>query len=169
MRLLITTTFVACALFLNAQIENGCISIDFETFPNESPSSGLILSDQFKDAFGLSFRLEGGGFPVLAQVGGNNAEAFGSAWGNDTPAPGVDIGQFFLTDDGQLSGLTSPPIILDFEIPIDSFAGCILDMDFEEFFIIQALDASGTVILEERIDAGDPGTGDGFSAEFIPT
>ena len=161
MRLLITTTFVACALFLNAQIENGCISIDFETFPNESPSSGLILSDQFKDAFGLSFRLEGGGFPVLAQVGGNNAEAFGSAWGNDTPAPGVDIGQFFLTDDGQLSGLTSPPIILDFEIPIDSFAGCILDMDFEEFFIIQALDASGTVILEERIDAGDPGTGDG--------
>jgi len=161
MKLLITTALVACTLFLNAQVENGCISIDFETFPNETPASGLVLSDQYKDAFGLSFRLEGGGFPVLAQVGGNSAEAFGSAWGNDTPAPGVDIGQFFLTDDGQLSGLTSPAIILDFEIPIDSFAGCILDMDFEEFFIIQALDEFGQVILEERIDAGDPDTGDG--------
>ena len=161
MRTLITTTLIACTLFLNAQVENGCISIDFETFPDETPASGLILSDQYQDAFGLSFRLEGGGFPVLAQVGGDTAEAFGSAWGNDTPAPGVDIGEFFLTDDGQLSGLSSPAIILDFEIPIDSFAGCILDMDFEEFFIIQALDASGTVILEERIEAGDPGTGDG--------
>ena len=161
MRLLFTSTLVACALFLNAQIENGCISIDFESFPNETPVSGLVLSDQYKDAFGLSFRLEGGGFPVLAQVGGDPAEAFGSAWGSDTPAPGVDIGQFFLTDDGQLAGLTSPPIILDFEIPIDSFAGCILDMDFQEFFIIQALDDLGNVILEERIDAGDPGTGDG--------
>jgi hypothetical protein len=161
MKLLSTSILVACALFLNAQIENGCISLDFESFPDETPVSGLVLSDQYKDAFGLSFRLEGGGFPVLAQVGGNVAEAFGSAWGNDTPAPGVDIGQFFLTDDGQLSGLTSPPIILDFEIPIDSFAGCILDMDFQEFFIIQALDEFGQVILEERFDAGDPNTGDG--------
>ena len=161
MRSLSTTIFIAFAFLLNAQVENGCISIDFETFPNDVPVSGLVLSDQYQDAFGLSFRLEGGGFPVLAQVGGNVAEAFGSAWGNDTPAPGVDIGQFFLTDDGQLAGLTSPPMILEFEIPIDSFAGCILDMDFDETFVIQALDASGTVILEEIINAGDPGTGDG--------
>ncbi|MDA8693183.1 T9SS type A sorting domain-containing protein [Saprospiraceae bacterium] len=161
MKLLYTSFLVSCALFLNAQIENGCISLDFETFPNETPVSGLVLSDQFEDAFGLTFRLEGGGFPVLAEVGGDPAEAFGSAFGNDTPAPGNDIGQFFLTDDGQLSGLTSPPIILDFEFPIDSFAGCILDMDFQEFFIIQALDEVGNIILEERFDAGDPNTGDG--------
>jgi len=161
MKLLVTSALIFCALFLNAQIENGCISIDFETIADETPFSGLILSDQFKEEFGLSFRLEGGGFPVLAQVGGDDAEAFGSAWGNDTPNPSVDIGEFFLTDDGQLSGLTSPPIILDFEIPIDSFAGCILDMDFSESFVIQALDQSGAVILEEVIEAGDPGTGDG--------
>ncbi|NNE16452.1 MAG: hypothetical protein HKN51_15835, partial [Saprospiraceae bacterium] len=161
MKLFFISSLVACALLLNAQVENGCISIDFESFPNQTPTAGLVLSDQYKDAFGLSFSLETGGFPVLADVGGAAAEAFGSAWGNDTPRPSVDIGKFFLTDDGQLSGLTSPAIILDFEVPIDSFAGCILDMDFEEFFIIQALDEFGTVILEERIDAGDPGTGDG--------
>ena len=161
MKSLITSILVACTFILNAQVENGCISIDFETVPDGTPVSGVELSDQYKDEFGLSFRLEGGGFPVLADVGGDPAEAFGSQWGNDTPAPGVDIGQFFLTDDGQLAGLTSPPIILDFEIPIDSFAGCILDMDFQEFFIIQALDQSGNIILEERFDAGDPDTGDG--------
>jgi len=158
---LITSILVTCTLVLHAQVENGCISIDFETFPGETPRSGLELSDQYKDDFGLSFRLEGGGFPVLAQVGGDPAEAFGSTWGNDTPAPGVDIGQFFLTDDGQLAGLTSPPIILDFEVPIDSFAGCILDMDFGESFVIQAIDAIGNVILQDTIVAGDPGTGDG--------
>ena len=34
-------------------------------------------------------------------------------------------------------------------------------MDFGEFFIIQALDDNGDIILEERFDAGDPNTGDG--------
>ncbi len=141
-----------------AQIEGGCLFLDFENFSDGV--SGLEISDQFQADFGVTFSLEGGGTPVLATVG-PPTEAFVSVYGNDTPAPGVDVGQFFLTDDGALTGLTSPPLILTFETPIDSFAGCILDMDFGENFLIQAMDIDGNVILEETIRDGDPNTGDG--------
>lgn len=156
--------FVAFLLFADvavAQVENGCIFIDFESIPNTTTlMSGTPISDQYQSSFGLSFSLGDGNVPVLAQVG-SPVEAFGSLWGDDVPAPGVDIGQFFITDDGSLSGLTSAPLILNFSIPIDTFAGCILDVDLSEVFLIEALDASGTVLLSETIRDGDPGTGDG--------
>ena len=97
---------------------------------------------------------------MLAEVGGS-ISAFGSSAGNDTPIPPDAMGRFFLTDDGQLAGLTSPALILDFEIPIDSFAGCIVDIDFGEQFIIHARDEFEQVILADTITDGDPGTGDG--------
>jgi gliding motility-associated-like protein len=138
-----------------------CITIDFESIPNETLFEGLEISEQYRDSFGMYFELETGGVPVLAEVGGFQAAAFASIWGQDTPAPGVDIGQFFLTDDGMLSGLFSPPVIVRFDIPVDTFSGCILDMDLSEIFVIQARDEFDQVILSDTISAGDPGTGDG--------
>jgi len=158
MRYQLTLLFSICSFWAFSQIESGCLYLDFENFSNAA--SGLVISDQFKDDFGVTFSLEGGGAPVLANVG-LPEEAFGSAWGRDTPAPGVDIGEFFLTDDGVLSGITSPPLILTFETPIDSFAGCILDLDLTEEFLIQAMDEDGNVILQSTLRDGDPGTGDG--------
>ena len=117
---------------LSAQDELECITIDFESIPNEVLFEGLEISEQYRDSFGMYFELETGGVPVLAQTGGSPAAAFASFWGQDTPAPGVDIGQFFLTDDGVLSGLFSPPVIVRFDIPVDTFSGCILDMDLSE-------------------------------------
>ncbi len=142
----------------------GCILIDFENVFETTLFEGLEISDQFEEEFGLSFSLEGGGFPVITEVGGSNATAFVSPWGNDQPSPDFAdfIGQYFITDDGQLSGLTSPPLLLDFATPIDSFAGCILDMDFGEVFVIEAFDDMGNLILADSIEAGDPGTGDGL-------
>jgi len=156
--LIILFSFVAFPAF--CQVEAGCIEINFETLPTVTPQDGLTISDQFTEIFGLTFSLQGGGSPVLGRVG-SPATAFGSSWGDDTAVPGADIGQFFLTDDGFLSGLQAIPVILDFEVPIDSFAGCILDMDFDEFFIITALDDSDNIVLADTIRAGDPGTGDG--------
>lgn len=143
-----------------AQVDKGCLSLDFEKIPGSAPMSGLVISDQYKANFGISFRLEDGTLPVLAEVGAPT-EAFSGINGSDTPADGVDIGRFFLTDDGSLSGLSSSPLILDFETPIDSFAGCILDVDWGEKFIIHARDSLQNIILADTIVAGDPGTGDG--------
>ncbi len=148
---------------LTAQDFNGCITIDFETLPDGStPTEGTFISDQYYADFGLTFELEDGTPPVLAEIG-NPTTAFGSAFGNDTPAPNQDIGSFFLTDDGLLTGLNAIPVYLNFETPIDSFGGCILDMDFGELFIIEAMDSNGESLLVDTIFAGDPGTGDGLA------
>lgn len=158
-----TMLLFAFLLFANlclGQVENGCIFLDFEFIPNTTIASGTPISDQYESSFGLSFSLGNGNVPILAQVGAP-IEAFGSQWGSDVPAPGVDIGQFFITDDGVLQGLASSPLILDFSVPIDTFEGCILDIDFGEEFTIEALNAAGDILLSETIVAGDEGTGDG--------
>ena len=155
--------FVTCLhSHLKSQTIQACHSIDFETILESAPSDGQIIDSQFQDTFGLSFSLEPGGFPVLAQVGGNQT-AFSSIFGPDTPAPNQNIDSYFLTDDGILSGLISPPIILDFESPIDSFGLCILDIDFGELFIIHGRDIDEQVILIDTILPTDPNTGDGLS------
>ncbi len=161
MKLIYILSFLLVSSICLSQVENGCIAIDFESLPGQQPQEGLTIRDQYKASFGLSFSLEGGGFPVLAEVGGATT-AFGSSAGSDTPLPGNNMGRFFLTDDGRLSGLTAPPIILEFETPIDSFSGCIVDIDLSEQFIIHALDSSNQIILADTISDGDPGTGDGL-------
>lgn len=146
------------------ETELGCLLLDFENSPELGLSEGSPLSDQYEMEFGLSFSLEGGGFPVLAEVGNPGTAFFRNDGQGDTPAP-VDanfVGQYFLTDDGTL-GLTAAPLILDFTTPIDSFAGCILDMDGNEVFKIEAFNELGVTILSDSIQAGDAGTGDGLA------
>ena len=148
---------------LNGQIFSGCLEIDFEEIPNQIPAEGLTISDQYFDSHGITFTLENGESPVLAQVGGA-ATAFGSVYGNDQPAPGSDVGEFFLTDDGFLFGLEMIPVIVTFANPIDSFATCVLDIDLGEFFIMEARDQNGQTVLADTIYAGDPETGDGVAS-----
>ena len=156
--------FLCLSGFLLGQDEIDCIEIDFESIPGEQTLfSGLEISEQYRDQFGIYFELENGGVPILADVGGDPATAFVSMWGNDTPAPGVDLGEFFLTDDGELSfsNLISPPIVIRFDVPVDTFSGCIMDMDFGETFVIHARDIDDNILLADTIRAGDPMTGDG--------
>lgn len=157
----ITVIFIILPFICFCQVENGGVIIDFESLPGQPPSDGLSIGDQYKASFGLSFELEGGGNPVIAEVGGQTT-AFSSTAGGDTPLPGNDMGRFFITDDGMLSGNFSPPMILRFEIPIDSFSGCIVDIDFGEQFIIHARDINENIILADTIRDGDTGTGDGI-------
>ena len=134
------------------QVSFGCLTLDFETIPSGVSASGVVLSDQYRNTFGVTFSLEGGGNPVLAQIG-PPIEAFLGAGGiADNPAAVVDVGDFFLTDDGALTN-TAPPIILTFDVPIDTFSGCILDMDGNERFEIEAKDVDGNVVISEVLEA----------------
>ena len=140
-------------------------TIDFEQIPNAVPAEGLSIAGQFLDDYGVSFALEDGNVPVLAEVG-SPVTAFQSSYGSDTPAPGENIGSFFLTDDGVLSGLDSPPLLITSENPIRKISGEVLDIDFGEFFIIEAMDINGALIQSDTIESGDSDTGDGIAANW---
>ncbi|MEN0003870.1 MAG: gliding motility-associated C-terminal domain-containing protein [Bacteroidota bacterium] len=157
-------TLLLFLLICQAYSQNfsGCVEIDFENIPGGPYQEGSIIDNQYLSEFGIQFSLEDGTSPRLAEVGGI-ATAFGSVWGNDSPAPGEDIGEFFLTDDGSLFGLNMIPVIVSFEEPIDSFSACVLDIDFGETFLIEAFDQNGNRIIADTIRDGDPDTGDGLA------
>ncbi len=162
MKKLTSLIFLLFVLNVSAQeIINECVFIDFENIPGGVPSEGLNITDQFESTFGITCRRITGEPLILANIG-PPITAFGSIWGEDQPNPGHDNGLYFLTDDGMLQGLTATPVEFLFSQPIDSFSGCILDMDFGEEFVIHALDAAGDIILADTIRDGDPGTGDGI-------
>lgn len=137
--------------------------IDFETIPGDVPAEGLVISNQFEASHGVTFSLQGGGSPVLAQVG-SPATAFRGP-GNlpDTPAEGQGIGQFFLTDDGVLAGLEADPLIVTYSTPTAAASGVIVDIDFDESFLVEAFDAGDILVDSFLINAGDDGTGDGIA------
>ena len=123
----------------NAQV------IDFESVPNGNPVDGMTISTQFVATLGVSFSLEGGGFPVLAEVGAPRTAFQGYNLLPDNPAPGTNVGSFFLTDDGAVSGPPAP-IIIDYSEPVAAASGEILDIDGTEGWQIQARDDSFTII-----------------------
>jgi gliding motility-associated-like protein len=141
------------------------VLINFEQIPDETPSEGLILAGQFLDEFSISFSIEGGGNPVLAEIG-SPATAFESTFGDDTPAPNQGIGDFFLTDDGNLSGLESPPLIISANAPLQFIGGVILDIDFGEVFTLEAFDGDGNLLQTIVLDANNPDAGDGIATPW---
>jgi len=130
--------------------------INFESIPGGIPTDGLAVNTQFLATDGVTFALENGTDPVLAQVGAP-ATGFGP---NDTIVSGPSIGSFFLTDDGQLSGLTSSPLIVSYTTPTAAASGVVIDIDFDETFTIEARDISNNILQTVIISAGDLGTGD---------
>jgi hypothetical protein len=140
--------------------------IDFETIPCETPREGLVISDQFSTTTGVSFRLEGGGHPVLADVGGDRTAFIGPSDEdgntNDTVAPGQNVGQYFLTDDGDLDS-GSTPLIVTYDPPTAEASGFVLDVDGGETYTIEARDANGDILETVTISDDDPETGDGLA------
>ncbi|MCB9434513.1 MAG: hypothetical protein H6668_21305 [Ardenticatenaceae bacterium] len=175
-RSIILLLLVSCVLFAKANgdslatfgTESGNSTlIDFESIPGETPFEGLVISDQFLASDGIVFSLENGESPVLAQVG-PPATAFAGPPNNsgDTPAPGQNIGSFFLTDDGALAGLNPEALIVSYTPPTAMASGVILDIDLGETFTIDARDANGNVLETITIIAGDPNTGDGIATRW---
>ena len=141
--------------------------INFATIPGGTPFEGLAISNQFFITEGVSFSLEGGGFPVIAEVGAPVTAFRGppNNTGFDNPLPNQGIGSFFLTDDGMLDSLISPALIVTYNSPTAAASGVILDIDADEIFRIEPRDASGNVYISDiiTISAGDPNTGDGVA------
>ena len=81
--------------------ELGCATLDFETVPGVTVAEGVLINTQFQPTLGMSFILEDGTFPRIAEVG-MPTTAFEPS---DTPEDDQGIGNFFLTDDGFFSTL----------------------------------------------------------------
>jgi hypothetical protein len=138
--------------------------IDFEDIPGVgTPSEGLEINTQFLASEGISFSLEDGTSPRIAEVG-RPTTAFAP---NDTPVVGQGTGSFFLTDDGILSGLTTSPLIVSYTNPVSGASGVVLDMDFDETFTIEARDAGDNVMQSVVIQAGDPNTGNAIATPWV--
>ena len=136
--------------------------IDFESIPGESPYEGLLISDQFLSTAGVSFFLEDGGFPVLAEVG-DPLTAFGPS---DTPVEGQDTGSFFLTDTGSLSDDTPPAVIISYSIPTAIASGVLIDIDFNEGWTIEAFDSDQVLLDTITLNSGDTGTGNALATPW---
>ena len=135
--------------------------LDFEFIPGGVPTDGLVISNEFQATLGVSFSLEDGTFPQLARVGAPRT-AFTGFGGPDLPAPGVDVGQFFLTDDGVVSGSPSA-LLVDYVVPMTGASGVILDIDGNEEWTVEAKDALGTVLATVILGPMGNGTATSFS------
>jgi hypothetical protein len=155
-------------------IGNACetiaMVIDFEWIPGfGSPWEGLAIDTQFLSTHGVTFSLEGGAAPVIADVGGSTTGFFGppSNTAGDKPAAGQNLGSYFLTDDGIASGpVFAPPLIVTYDPPTAEASGAIVDIDHDEQFVIELRDQFDDVITTITISAGDTGTGDGLATPW---
>ena len=142
--------------------------ITFETIPGGAPVDGMQISTQFLQSHGVTFSLEGGASPVLAQVG-DPATAFTgppSHTSPDMPAAGQNVGQFFLTDD--VGGDQPPlPLVVSYTVPVAAASGCVLDIDGltagDEAWRIEARNASGEILDQVLLDMDSPNAGDGLA------
>ncbi len=143
--------------------------ITFEDIPGVgTPRDGMEISAQFRATAGVTFVLEGGGFPQIAQVG-QPATAFRGPPNNstpDNPAPGQNVGRFFLTDNGLPQSANTPPLIVQYDPPTAAASGVIIDIDPEESFTIEARDVNDQVIEQIVQPGGAPGTGDGIATRW---
>jgi hypothetical protein len=145
-----------------------CLNIiDFETLPGGAPSEGAPISTQYGATFHVSFTLENGTQPILAKVGDPTTAFERDTGPGDTPL-GQSNGSFFLTDDGVV-GPAPPPLLITYVTPTKAAYGEILDIDGDEGWTVEALDASDAGVATVVLDAGTQGTGDGVVTPFTFT
>ena len=168
------TSVPAAALALAATLAGapaGAYLIDFETIPGASPVEGMPITNQWAAAYATTFSQEGGDPPLLAQVGSPQV-AFRGPPGNtteDTPAPGQDIGNFFLADNP--TGPAPLTLLLSFGVPMAQVAGELIDVDVSalygpEAFTIEARGDHDQVLESIDVVGGQPGTGDGIATPW---
>ena len=132
---LVFTCMVPLSICLTSFVYGG--TVDFESIPGGTPTEGLEISTQYLEAEGISFSLEGGGFPRIAKVG-SPATAFASELGDDTPLPNQNVGTFFLTDDGNFTERYPSVLIITYNTPTSAASGVILDVDSTALIIARS-------------------------------
>lgn len=150
-----------CISFCVENLLGECVTIDFESINGETPQDVTPIQNQFL-GLGVSFVLSNGDSPVL--VGYDAPTQAFQGVGGDGPQPGyeLELGDFFITDDGDSGGLDAFTIILDFQLPVNIVSGQILDIDNSEVFTAEAFDENGNFIASAVIDNNSPNTGNGI-------
>lgn len=146
----------------------GEVKIDFEDIPLKTPKEGMNIRKQFSDFSGVKFSQLDGSAATLAEVGapGTAFTSTISSWGDTPLGPdAADIGQFFLTDDGSLTGLEAG-LVMRLDVGASSVDGVLLDVDYDEDWAITAYNRRGHVVDTAQITAGDLDTGDGQLTKF---
>lgn len=142
--------------------------INFESIPGiGTPREGLEINTQYTDTVGVTFALEGGGSPVLAEVGDPLTALIGPTGADRVRDDQPGIGSFFLTDDGIHGGTDSEPLVVTYDPPTAAASGVILDIDDGERFTIEARNSNGEVVERLVIADGDPNTGDGIVTRWF--
>lgn len=152
-------------------------TIDFEILPDGSmPTDRMTISNQFSQAFGVSFEFEDGTFPHIAEVGAPLTAFYGpprngtSGATIDRAADGESIGRFFLTDTdvaGKPGLRPPPPLLIHYSRPVAAANGVILDIDHDDAWEIQAFNTNQKDPLAVvRLDAANPNAGDGLATPW---
>jgi len=146
--------------------------LDFETVNGLVPIEGMSISNQFQAQFGMSFRREDGGFPVIGRKGVPRSsfivvtpdrELYDELHPDDPRA--ADFGDCFLTDDGVVGG--TKRIIIDFSVPVGAVSGYVFDVDGRERLTVIAYQDDGVTELQRSVvESGESDTGNGRSTRW---
>lgn len=147
-------------------------SIDFETVPGlGTPVEGMPVTNQYQTTQGIAFSYPDGHAPIIVESGNPSGKyfAFNSAYGDgeNVPAPGQNVGSFFLTDPDSLGNFaTLLPLIVSYSQPVLGASGVIIDIDVNESYTVTAYNSSNSPIHSLTLSAGMPGTGDGVATPW---
>ena len=156
-----TLLLLLAALALLGSSQPARAIVGFETIPFGTLSEGLAISNQYTLSDGITFNLAGGIKPILAQVGSPGYAFTGYGGVDDLPAPGQNVGNFFLVDPSTPIQTGVPLDLLVTYTTASQFAGGgILDIDGTEGWLVQALNSSAVVIDSLSFNPSSPGAGD---------
>lgn len=143
--------------------------IDFEApFPGGVLLEGDSIGTQYEEDYGVRFSLVGGGLPVLVEVGPTDLNVFNGEMNVvDTviPSQQLEVGQYFLHDDGVTIGDGGVPsdLRVDFSSAKARFGGGILDIEgrgnpnaYEEWTV--EIYNSGLGLLDSVVLSANPMT-----------
>ena len=121
--------------------------ITFESVEGNSPTRGSNITNQFAETHGVTFSLASGAPPLLAEYG----VAGPTGYFADNVANGINpdqnVGQFFITD-GSRNAPTSDALIIDYTNPVLEAQMDLIDIDFNEVYIVTAYNTAGAIVGE---------------------
>ena len=141
--------------------------VGFETIPIGTLAEGLAISNQYTLSDGITFNLAGGIKPILAQVGSPGYAFTGFGGVDDLPAPGQNVGDFFLVGPStHLQSGVPLDLLVAYSTPSQFASGVILDIDGNEGWLVQALNSSAVPIDSLSLNPGSPGAGDALATTW---
>jgi hypothetical protein len=144
--------------------------IDFESTPGGAACyEGMPIVNEYLSQ-GVTFGLEGGGAPHMAQLGGSDgAAAFLGPPSHtlyDMVYANQAAGEYFLTDDGVL-GIDQPKtLVVTYASPVGIASGLILDVDGTEAWRVEVWDGNQVLIDFFDLNSTTLGAGDGMASSW---